>query len=92
LPMGVASAIDPRLPTAVRSCVRALRQVACYQLPAALDRRLQELGENKEFLAPAEHEHLLALVAFTQERTAEKLQAELALRQLEAVFPDEVKA
>jgi hypothetical protein len=35
---------------------------------------------------------LLALVTFTQEQTMEKLQAELALRQLQAVFPDEAQA
>jgi hypothetical protein len=90
--MSVASTADPKLWAAVRSCVRALQQVANYTLPPALDRQLQELGERKEFLDHAEHEQLLALIQFTQQRTAEKLQAELALRQLEGVFPGEVLA
>jgi hypothetical protein len=85
----VASSADPRLPAAVRSCVQALRQVANYTLPDALDAQLRDLGERKEFLQPPEHDQLLALVDFTQKRTIEKLQAELALQKLQAIFPDE---
>jgi hypothetical protein len=57
-------------------------------MPPALDQRLRDLGERKEFLSPEEHAELLALVAFTQQRTLEKLEAELALRRLQAVVPD----
>ena len=54
-------------------------------LPAALDRRMQELGERKDYLDAVEHEELLALATFTNERTLEKLQAELALREPKAL-------
>jgi hypothetical protein len=80
---------DSRVQSALRHGVHALKRVANYVLPAALDRRLQELGENKEFLGAAEHEELLALVTFAQERTLEKLQAEVALRELQTLLPDE---
>lgn len=80
---------DSHVQSALRHGVHALQRVASYSLPAALDRRLQTLGESKEFLGAADHEELLALVTFTQERTIEKLQAELALRELQALLPDE---
>ncbi len=81
---------DSRVQTALRNGVHALKRVANYALPAALDRRLQELGENKEYLGSAEHEELLALTTFANERLLEKLQAELALRELQTLIPDEV--
>lgn len=80
---------DVRVQAALRHGVDALQRVANYNLPKALDRRLQELGENKEYLGTAEHEELLALVTFTHERTIEKLQAELALRELQILLPAE---
>jgi hypothetical protein len=61
-------------------------------LPASLNRRLLELGERKESLSAVEHDELLALVDFTQQRTAEKLEAELALARLGQVAPDVVTA
>jgi hypothetical protein len=79
---------DLRVQSALRHGVHALKRVANYVLPAALDRRLKELGENKEYLGAAEHEELLALVTFTQERTLEKLQAEIALRDLQTLLSD----
>ena len=87
--MTPATLTDSRVQTALRHGVHALQRVANYALPAALDRRLQQLGENKEYLGVAEHEELLALVTFTQERTLEKLQAELALRELQTLLPAE---
>jgi len=83
---------DSRVQSALRHGVRALKRVANYVLPAALDRRLQQLGENKEYLGAADHEELLALVTFTHERTLEKLQAEVALRELRTLLPDEDQA
>lgn len=74
--------------TALRSCMAALRRVAEFQLDPALDQRLRQLGEGKEFLGPELHAELLALVAFTEQRTIEKLESELALRQLREAFPD----
>ena len=88
--MAATSSADARVQTALQHGVRALERVAHYSLPVALDRRMQELGERKEYLGAAEHEELLALVTFTQERTLEKLQAELALRELQTLLPDEV--
>ena len=43
-------------------------------------------------LAEEQVDQLLALVGFTQERTLDKLQAELALRQLQPFFPEESSA
>lgn len=87
--MTPAALTDSHVQAALRHGVDALKRVANYVLPAALDRRLQQLGEDKEYLGAAEHEELLALVTFTQERTLEKLQAELALRELQTLLPDE---
>ncbi|MBN9522345.1 hypothetical protein J0H58_28140 [bacterium] len=78
--MSAPPATDP----AWNSALAALRRVAGYTLPPALDRRILDLGERKESLSPAEREELTAWVAFTQERSIERLQAELALRQLGA--------
>lgn len=72
-----------RLQSAFRTCERALRRVADYRLEPALDQRLRDLGERKEGLSRAEHDELLALVAFTQQRTLEKLEAEVALQDLQ---------
>ena len=72
-----------RLQSAIRSCERALRRVADYRLDPALDQHLRDLGERKEWLSRAEHDELLALVAFTQQRTLEKLEAEAALQDLQ---------
>jgi hypothetical protein len=73
-----------RLRSTLQTCERALRRVADYRLDPALDQRLRDLGERKEWLSPAEHEELLALVAFTQKRTLEKLDAEVALQDLQS--------
>lgn len=73
---------------AVSSSVAALRRVAGYTLPPELDRRVLELGERKETLTPEERAELLAWVAFTQERSVEKAEAEVALRRLAAVCPE----
>jgi hypothetical protein len=87
--MAGATLSDARVQTALQHGVRALKRIAHYALPTALDRRMQELGERKDDLDPAEHEELLALVTLTQERTLEKLQAEVALRELQTLLPEE---
>jgi hypothetical protein len=87
--MTPTSLADSRVQSALGHGVRALRRVANYALPPALDRRMQELGENKEYLGEADREELLALVTFAQDRTLEKLQAELALRELQTLLPGE---
>ncbi len=80
--MATATAPDP----ALESCRRALRHVAGDTHEPALDARLLDLSERKESLTPAERAEQLALVSFTQQRTVEKLEAELALRQLDEAF------
>ena len=89
--MTPATLADSRVQSALRHGVHALKRVASYGLPSALDRRMQQLGENKEYLGASEHEELLALVTFAHERTLEKLQAELALRELQPFLPDEAQ-
>jgi hypothetical protein len=64
--------------------------MADYELDPSLQRRLHELGERKEFLSPAEHEELLALVDFVHKRTSEKLEAQTALARLRTAVPDVV--
>ena len=85
------TAIAP-LPTswqnAFGASVATLSRVAAYTLPQALDRRILELGERKETLNDDERAELFAWVDFTQQRSIEKLQAELALRRMTAIYPD----
>jgi hypothetical protein len=82
----MATATD--LAPALRSARQALRRMAEYTLEPAIGERLRDLGERKEFLSAAEHEELVALASFAQRRSNEKLEAMLALRQLDAVVPD----
>src|SRR5208337_700252 len=74
----------------LRDCARALRPVAEYQLEPALDRRLRDLGERKEFLSPEEHAELIDLVAFFRRRLIEKPGARVALRRLNEIAPEVV--
>jgi hypothetical protein len=83
---------DPKLHSVLRSCGQTLRRLADYELNPSLDRRLQELGERKEFLNAGEHAELMALVAFAQKRTLEKLEAQVALERLREFSPDVVDA
>ena len=86
--MSSVSLPDQPLHSALVSCQSALRRIAGYVLDPALDERLRDLGERKEFLSPAEHAELMALVTFAHGRTQEKLEAELALQRLHAACPD----
>ena len=85
--MTPAATADPDRHAALASSAAALRRVAAYALPPALDRRLLDLGERKDALTPDERAELLAWVAFTQQRSAEKLAAEVALRRLAEAYP-----
>jgi hypothetical protein len=78
---------DPVLEEVLAGCVAALRRVAEYRLPGALDRRLLWLSENKERLSETEREELLAAVEFSEDRTVEKLQAQAALQRLARLYP-----
>ena len=86
--MSTLSLPDPPLRSALVTCQSALRRIAGYVLDPALDELLRDLGERKEFLSPAEHAELMALVNFSHRRTQEKLEAELALQQLHAACPE----
>ena len=76
------------LKTALMPTVAALRRLADYSLEPSLDRRMQSLGERKEFLSKEEHAELMALVTFAERRTLEKLQAEVALQRLHELLPE----
>lgn len=86
--MVTTASLQPEFRSALGLCVGALRRVVDYRLDPSLDRRLNELGERKEFLTAEEHEELLALVSFARQRTIEKLEAENALRRLNEVCPE----
>ena len=86
--MSMISTSDPLFRSALDACVNTLRRLANYQLDAALEERLQDLGERKEVLGEREHQFLMALIGFTQQRTREKLEAELALRRLQEAIPE----
>lgn len=86
--MSAPAPVEPARQAALASSASALRRVASYALPPELDRRILDLGERKETLTPDERAELLAWVAFTQQRSAEKLEAEVALRRLADVFPE----
>jgi uncharacterized protein YbjT (DUF2867 family) len=79
---------EPNWRDALTSSVAALRRVSRYALDPALDQRILELAERKEFLTPAERSELLAWVSFTQQRTLEKLEAERALHSLVSICPE----
>ena len=72
----------------IRECASTLQRVAAYRLPPAVDRRLLWLSENKEVLSPAENDELLALIDFSEDRTVEKLQANVLLSRLAATCPE----
>jgi hypothetical protein len=86
--MTTVSAAEPPVRSALQACRQALRRIADYTLDPALDRRMLDLGERKEFLSPEEHAELMALVGFAQKRAAEKWEATLALQRLDAAYPD----
>lgn len=85
--MSAPTLTDPAWQSALATSASALRRLAEYALPPELDRRVLDLGERKEALSPDERAELIAWVAFTQTRSVEKLEAELALRRLASVYP-----
>jgi len=86
--VAAVSTADPRLQAALNECVTSLDGLAHYTLDPAIEKRLRDLGERKEFLDAQEHDELLALVAFTERRTIEKLGADHALKRLREVVPE----
>jgi hypothetical protein len=85
--MATISTEDPQFQLAIQACAVALRRMADYELDPSLHRRMQELGDRKEFLSQGEHKELLALVDFAHKRTIEKLEAQVALDRLHTVLP-----
>ena len=85
--MATVSTEDPQFQLAIQACALALRRMADYELDPPLHRRMQELGERKEFLNQGEQEELLALVDFAHKRTIEKLEAQAALDRLRTALP-----
>lgn len=85
--MATVSTEDPHFQLAIEACAVALRRMAAYELNPTLQQRMHELGERKEYLTPAEHDELLALVDFAQKRTIEKLEAQTALARLHVALP-----
>jgi hypothetical protein len=83
-----APTASPDRQAALSASTAALRRVAAYELPPALDRRLLDLAERKDELTSDERAELLDWVAFTQARSVERLEAEAALRRLAAAFPE----
>jgi hypothetical protein len=80
--------LSPQVRDALRACAEALDHRSAFELDAPLNRRMRDLGERKDSLAKEEYEELLSLIALSEQRTREKLEAELALRQLREVVPE----
>jgi hypothetical protein len=87
IPLATVSTTEPRFKEAVDSCVASLRRLVTFELDPPIARRLQDLSERKEFLGETEHGELMALVAFTQRRSVERLEAQLALKRLREILP-----
>ena len=82
---------EPGFEDALGLCVGSLQRIAQYELDEPVQRRMQRLGERKEFLDEEEHAELVLLVEFSERRNRERLDARLALNRLGAVLPDLVK-
>ena len=78
----------PEFESALGRGVKALRQIAGYELEPGIQRRMLDLGERKEFLSEAEREELLALIDFSEHRTLESLEAQAALQLLGRMVPE----
>jgi len=85
--MAVVSEFEPAQESAIVASADALKQKADYVLPKSIDKLILELGERKDSLTPDEREELLSWIEFAQDKTLEKVTAELALRQLRRAFP-----
>ena len=82
-----ASAPKQTLDSLIQECAAALQRVAEYKLPPVMDRRLLLLSENKESLTPSERDELHALITLSEDRTIDKLQAQVLLRRLAEACP-----
>lgn len=82
--MSKKNGVSSEMQQALKPTIAFLRRLARYKLDRSLRCRLMELGERKEFLGKKEHDELMALVEFSQNRTLEKLEALVALKRLGA--------
>jgi len=82
------STVEPAFQSAMRAVMTSLGHAASYELESPLADRIQDLSERKEFLRGGEHDELMALVDFSRRRSIEKLEAELANKQLRDILPD----
>lgn len=71
-----------------KDCIEALQRVAAFRLPKAMDQRLLWLAQNKESLTQAEHDELLALAEFAEQRSLEKVQAQAVLKRFGERYPE----
>ena len=86
--MSILSTVEPNFQSAIKAVVISLRGVARYELEPPLANRMQELAERKELLNANDHGELMALVDFSQRRTIEKLEAQVALKRLGEIVPE----
>ena len=86
--MSATTEIAPQLRRALEGSLDALKRLAGSEIPSAVVRRMHELGERKEELAPAEQDEYLDLVNFWKSRTLEKAEATVALQRLRDAVPD----
>jgi len=82
------SNFDSELRSAVSATVASLRRLSEYDLEPAICRRMQDLGERKDALNSDEHAELDVLVEFSQRRSIDKLQAQVALNKLRTAPPE----
>ena len=81
---------EPQFESAMQLCVVALRRLAEYELDEAINDRMLDMGERKEFLNESQHAELMSLVSFSERRMTEKLEAQVALKRLGEVLPEVV--
>jgi hypothetical protein len=91
--MPIIDAIElPKFESALGRSIKALHRLAGYELEPEIQYRMQDLGERKEFLSEAEHAELMSLIKFSEQRTIERLEAELALKGLSEFVPELVES
>lgn len=82
----------PEFESALVRSIKALQRLAGYELEPAIQHRMRDLGERKETLDKGEHAELMSLVTFSEQRTIERLEARVALKDLQAFVPELIEA
>jgi hypothetical protein len=90
--MATVSTAEPQVQLALHSCVTTLRRLADYELEPPLSHRLHDLSGRKASLSREERDELRALVDFAQQRTLERIEAQVALNRLRQVVPELLNA